>query len=1104
MASPFSFFRKHTGVMMVVLVGLSMASFVILDPLMQLAQNPGQIERLSVFLLPLLGAGLAWTIKAGSGQAMEYGLWGAVGGAVVAMGLRMENAGLSYAVLIGGTGTVAFAFWSVASSRDVTGATRSWKSRIADQTKIKLIRGREWNLNAPIAAVITGVLFGTTMGIVGNAVVPPLAPVTLGEETLSESDLDRLERRRSLVTQFLVSAVDAVVPGFGNSMQDSFHVGVRFGNRTSVRHDVVLGELFRREADRLQIEINDDSVRAYIERFTSGKRYKPGLLQQATLMMQEAQTMMQRGQMTSDNSNLNQVMQIFSQARELQSLAEQLADGNMLSLDIYNRVLKRVGLSEKDLFEAMREEIRIQTAVDLLAPARHFSPHEAWSQFRQRNEKQSLDVAMLPVAAFIDKEREPDPGMLSNLFDSFKDVSPNQRGEGMPGFLQPRRVKLGVFVADFDRFQELVEANDPLTNDDIQPVTDDEITAYYNKHRETEFLNLRFRQLPDPETAEPAPEKTDTKKTDTKKEGDAGNAALELLDSHQLVSFQNEPSAPKKAAPKKAAPKKADPKKADPKKADPKKADPKKTDPKKADPKKADPKKADPEKADPESPPLDLDEVDPPEPPEPRTIEPKHLALDPAMRERIRLALLNRRTERLMRRVLKSVEEGTETVEGLMKLTNKIRRPKIDSTPQQVFKKYQQLDSDLAALGKALGLHYQSTPLITREEIRRRSELTTVELAVDADFYKSLIEPQFFFDPNSRSTQDQSIVAEVFGGGESSALFSPRRLFPSVSTSYSLDGDPENVTRTFWTIRPGQKCFLFVVLEEVEAHQASWEPLRWDGTQTLAEINRDTGYQVLVPPPGTNDSISVKEWFDIQGSDDKPIRSRHLQVTFKSGRKSQFEAREWAGEKLLKDVVRDAQRMLDAKKKALARAKELQKLVEEAKPDKKLSTLLAKETISGEPLPENLPPGEEVALKFQELQFAETGEFSWRSSTASSAAPTGLSDPARRGISTIQFLPVPEGGQGAGETFMNTFFREVGPDGVGVATSNDHKAIYIGRVKGRKSADRPEFQKQTEGIARGAFRDQRGIISFEFLQQWLSEFRLKHGWDGVLFDTRRR
>ena len=70
MASPFQFFRKHTAVLMVVLIGLSMASFIILDPLMQLAQNPGQLKQLSVLLLPLLGAILAWTIKAASGRAI--------------------------------------------------------------------------------------------------------------------------------------------------------------------------------------------------------------------------------------------------------------------------------------------------------------------------------------------------------------------------------------------------------------------------------------------------------------------------------------------------------------------------------------------------------------------------------------------------------------------------------------------------------------------------------------------------------------------------------------------------------------------------------------------------------------------------------------------------------------------------------------------------------------------------------------------------------------------------------------------------------------------------------------------------------------------------
>ena len=116
MASPFQFFRKHTAVMMVVLIGLSMASFIILDPLMQLARNPGQLQQLSVFLLPLLGAILAWTIKAASGRAMEFAVWGAVGGAVLAVGWRMAPDPLSYVVLIGGLGAVSFGFWNIAAS----------------------------------------------------------------------------------------------------------------------------------------------------------------------------------------------------------------------------------------------------------------------------------------------------------------------------------------------------------------------------------------------------------------------------------------------------------------------------------------------------------------------------------------------------------------------------------------------------------------------------------------------------------------------------------------------------------------------------------------------------------------------------------------------------------------------------------------------------------------------------------------------------------------------------------------------------------------------------------------------------------------------------
>ena len=64
-------------------------------------------------------------------------------------------------------------------------------------------------------------------------------------------------------------------------MQGHFMIGRRFGQQLSFEQDVVMGELFRREADRMGIEIDDDAVTAYIERFTAGQGAKIPILDQA-------------------------------------------------------------------------------------------------------------------------------------------------------------------------------------------------------------------------------------------------------------------------------------------------------------------------------------------------------------------------------------------------------------------------------------------------------------------------------------------------------------------------------------------------------------------------------------------------------------------------------------------------------------------------------------------------------------------------------------------------------------------------------------------------------------------------------------------------------
>ena len=294
MASPFQFFRKHTAILMVVLIGLSMASFIVLEPLMQLAQNPGQLTQLSLFLLPLLGAILAWTIKAGSGRSAEYALWGAVGGIVVAAGWRISSVETSYAVLIGGLGVVAFGFWNIAASLDSTGADRSLETRLGDQTAIAWWPGKSFPMPGAVSAVITGLLIGGIFGIFGRAIGSPASPATIDGQPISFVQLQGLQQRRQLAERFLVSLVSAVDPQSAQQMQGHFTIGRRFGQPLSFEQDVVMGELFRREADRMGIEIDDNAVKAYIERFTAGRMAKIPVMNQALQMKMQANSQIEQ------------------------------------------------------------------------------------------------------------------------------------------------------------------------------------------------------------------------------------------------------------------------------------------------------------------------------------------------------------------------------------------------------------------------------------------------------------------------------------------------------------------------------------------------------------------------------------------------------------------------------------------------------------------------------------------------------------------------------------------------------------------------------------------------------------------------------------------
>ena len=144
-----------------------------------------------------------------------------------------------------------------------------------------------------------------------------------------------------------------------------------------------------------------------------------------------------------------------------------------------------------------------------------------------------------------------------------------------------------------------------------------------------------------------------------------------------------------------------------------------------------------------------------------------------------------------------------------------------------------------------------------------------------------------------------------------------------------------------------------------------------------------------------------------------------------------------------------------------------------------------------------------MKLKDQPIQTAVTAPFSWQASSPPTATSTGIPDPVQHGLSPIPELPVANGGQGAGQEFMQKFCETLAAGEVGVAFSYDHTAVYIGRVTSRDSVEPKEFDSEINALlSNQSFQLHRRIETNKFLQAWLTEFQSRHGWDGVVLGVR--
>ncbi|QDT63167.1 SurA N-terminal domain-containing protein [Calycomorphotria hydatis] len=255
-------------------------------------------------------------------------------------------------------------------------------------------------------------------GFVGSY-APKLFPgntvVMTSAGDLGVGEMNKLGRERSMANSFIGYAQQEIAPRLSESSQLRQFRG--FGGNDD--RSLLLLYLMNKEADKLGIAVTSESVNDFINEMTADK----------------------------------------------------------LNSDDFKSVLRAMGgPSSKEVFNAIKQELRAVWASRILQPRVVKTPDEYWDLFKEANVRQSLAVAEVPVAKFTDQIEDPPEAQLEQFFATYQNVFPNQMAAGEPGFRQPRKVQLAYVEADFTTALE-----------NIEPVTDEDVVAYYEANKETRY-----------------------------------------------------------------------------------------------------------------------------------------------------------------------------------------------------------------------------------------------------------------------------------------------------------------------------------------------------------------------------------------------------------------------------------------------------------------------------------------------------------------------------------------------------------------------------------------------------------------------------------------
>lgn len=312
---------------------------------------------------------------------------------------------------------------------------------------------------------VSGLLVGVLAAVLVVWSGRESSAVTMDGGNLSRQELNDLLRERVAADQFAQMAIQKTDPKISAAefQQRMSQFSLLGGNVNE--ESAVLAEILLREADRLGIDVSDKTVTDYMKKLTNNK----------------------------------------------------------LTQEIFTEIRQDMDLTERQLLDILKEEIKARTALELLLENNRLTPQNYWDYYQKLNLKRSAEIAVVKVEDYVGTIDDPSDAELEKFFQEYRQNSPNvttngRFEEGRPGFRQPPRVQVAYLEAVLDDIETTIGE---ISDEEIQKrfeeslpktVPDEESGSPIEGGNES-LLNGSPLIVPKQESQSDSPESTETPAT---------------------------------------------------------------------------------------------------------------------------------------------------------------------------------------------------------------------------------------------------------------------------------------------------------------------------------------------------------------------------------------------------------------------------------------------------------------------------------------------------------------------------------------------------------------------------------------------------------------